>query len=151
MICLFKSIPLYMPEIIKTGRCWQHSKRNCQRIERPIKPAHRLASSRCCSRARDGIPVSIFADASVKEAPVQFTHPPELSRRIQPAPLVPESWRIKVAEFSEPTAARRLTAMLNHRGRRFLLTACQRLPVLWWLPVLLRQLKSHKHRFIAYG
>lgn len=91
-------------------------KKKLQRIERQ---SNRRIDWRLVDAAvarRDGIPVSIFADASVKEAPVQFTHPPELSRRIQPAPLVPESWRIKVAEFSEPTAARRLTAMLNHQG-----------------------------------
>ncbi|MCK5120932.1 MAG: SPOR domain-containing protein, partial [Methylococcales bacterium] len=64
----------------------------------------------------DGIPVTVFADSVEKETVARFTHPPELNRKIKPASLTDEFWRIKVAEFAESNSARRLAVILNHQG-----------------------------------
>lgn len=65
---------------------------------------------------RDGVPVSIFIGDEDKKNTVKVSHPSELSSQITPAPLDIESWRLKVAGFSEINSARRLAVMLNHQG-----------------------------------
>ena len=64
----------------------------------------------------NGIPIPIFTDSINNESVTKFNHPPYLNHQIKPAPLVNESWRIRVAEFSEADSAQRLAAMLNHQG-----------------------------------
>lgn len=67
-------------------------------------------------RLNNALPVAVFGDTMERPLATRLNHPADLSRAIKPAALVNESWRIKVAEFTDESLARRLAVMLNHQG-----------------------------------
>ena len=91
-------------------------KKKLKRIERNSKRHIDWRQVDATILRSDGIPVTVFADSVEKETVARFTHPPELNRKIKPASLTDEFWRIKVAEFAESNSARRLAVILNHQG-----------------------------------
>lgn len=91
-------------------------KKKLKRIEGNSKQSINWPQVDTVIERHDGIPVAIFANSIEQETVLQFSHPVELNQKIKPAPLVDESWRIKVAEFPDSYSASRLAVMLNHQG-----------------------------------
>lgn len=65
---------------------------------------------------KNGIPLAIFTETYLNQSITKFSHPPNLEAPITPAPLVNESWRLKVTKFADEYSAKRFAVMLNHQG-----------------------------------
>ncbi len=64
----------------------------------------------------NGIAIPIFTDNFTNASVTKFSHPLNLDDQITPAPLIDESWRLKVTEFPDEYSAKRFAVMLNHQG-----------------------------------
>jgi L,D-transpeptidase ErfK/SrfK len=87
-----------------------------RRIEHTSKRPINWSEVNTAITRSDGIAVTIFAHHNKYQYIQKFSHPADLSKKIQPESLTDKAWRLKVAKFTASRPALRLAVMLNHQG-----------------------------------